>query len=298
MNTFRADGASRRWSAAWQRVAPPTDIAPASGARTRRPGLAPFLGALLGGLLALCLFAPARWLAQPINQATSGRLMLAQTQGTVWKGSASVLLTGGAGSQDASVLPGRLHWSVGLKGLTLVVGLEQPCCLQGRAELWIQPGLSQTRVSLAAPQGLLGQWPNVWLSGLGTPWNTLQLGGQTRLLSQNLEWLRRDGRWSLSGSLQAEMMQVSSQVSPLPMLGSYRLSLLADTSGASLGLLQLQTLDGPLQLQANGRIGPRGLALQGHAQAATPADEAGLSNLLNIIGRRSGSRSILSIGTP
>jgi general secretion pathway protein N len=138
----------------------------------------------------------------------------------------------------------------------------------------------------------------VWLSGLGTPWNTLQLGGQTRLITQDLHWLRRDGRWTLGGSLQAEMLQVSSLVSPLPVLGSYRLSLASDASGESLGLLQLQTLDGPLQLLASGRIGARGLSLQGHAQAATPADEAGLSNLLNIIGRRSGPRSILSIGTP
>jgi general secretion pathway protein N len=34
----------------------------------------------------------------------------------------------------------------------------------------------------------------------------------------------------------------------------------------------------------------------GAARAASPADEAALSNLLNIIGKRDGARSVISIG--
>ena len=36
---------------------------------------------------------------------------------------------------------------------------------------------------LPSPGGWVAQWPSAWLGGLGTPWNTLQLGGSVRLVS-------------------------------------------------------------------------------------------------------------------
>jgi len=59
------------------------------------------LGALVGLVSALVLFAPARWLAGAIEKATGGHLLLAEARGTVWNGSAQLSLTGGAGSTDA-----------------------------------------------------------------------------------------------------------------------------------------------------------------------------------------------------
>ena len=60
-------------------------------------------------------------------------------------------------------------------------------------------------------------------------------------------------------------------------------------------LLSVTTMDGPLQLSGNGTWGPGGVKFRGEARAAS-ADEAALSNLLNIIGRREGAKSIISIG--
>jgi general secretion pathway protein N len=54
-------------------------------------------------------------------------------------------------------------------------------------------------------------------------------------------------------------------------------------------------VDGPLQLIGNGTWGPGGVKFRGEARA-TAVDEAALSNLLNIIGRREGAKSIISIG--
>ena len=53
---------------------------------------------MLGLFAALILFAPARWLASAVDQTSEGRILLVETLGTVWNGSARVLLTGGAGS--------------------------------------------------------------------------------------------------------------------------------------------------------------------------------------------------------
>jgi len=59
--------------------------------------------------------------------------------------------------------------------------------------------------------------------------------------------------------------------------------------------LQLSTLDGALQLTGSGQwVGSR-LHFSGEASAA-PDRETALANLLNIIGRRTGARSIITIG--
>ena len=84
----------------------------------------------------------------------------------------------------------------------------------------------------------------------------------------------------------------------MPRLGSYRLALKADpaSSGVPGAALVLSTLEGALRLNASGRWDGTGLRLRGEATAATPSDEAVLGNLLNIIGRRHGARSVISIG--
>ena len=61
-------------------------------------------------MLALALFAPARWLAALAQQASAGRVQLLAPRGTLWEGSAQLVLTGGAGSRDAMALPGEVSW--------------------------------------------------------------------------------------------------------------------------------------------------------------------------------------------
>jgi general secretion pathway protein N len=258
------------------------------------------LGIVIGSLFALIMFAPAAWLAQAVNRATGERFMLAQAQGTVWRGDALVLLTGGRGSKDASVLPGRLKWRLGFHGISgLMIRLEHACCIQGNFGLLVRRTWSSTELRLMTDSAAgFGQWPNGWLSGLGTPWNTLELTGSTRLLAQDLSLKNAGQGWKLQGSLSAEMSGVASRLSPLPTLGSYRLLLQGDSSGQSLAQLQVHTIEGPLQLSGSGRIGPRGVQFSGMALPASESDQLALSNLLNIIGRRTGAGSAISIGTP
>lgn len=69
-------------------------------------------GALLGLSLALLVWAPARWLAWGVQQASQGQVQWRDARGTVWNGSAQLVLSGGAGSLDPQALPGRLHWTL------------------------------------------------------------------------------------------------------------------------------------------------------------------------------------------
>lgn len=260
-------------------------------------------GAALGALVGVVLFAPASWLAQGVVELTDGRLLLAESQGTVWQGDAVAILTGGPGSRDARALPGRLAWRIKLKGFGVRVSLQQDCCLPTPVVLDIKPGWGRVRAEVklnpGAPDadlvamGPVGHWPAAWLGGLGTPWNTLQLGGLLRMNTRDLavEWVQ--GRLRVEGQADLSLDNVSSPISTLDRLGSYRLDLLGDAQGQL--QLNLTTLDGSLQLTGQGTVGPGGTRFRGNA-TAVEADRGALDNLLNIIGRRAGDHSVISIG--
>lgn len=252
-----------------------------------------FVGALCGALAGVIAFAPASWLAGAVATATDQRLLLSDARGTVWHGSAVPVLTGGAQSRTAAALPGRLNWQLVLHLSGIELRLLQPCCMAHPLVLQMQPGLSRLTVRLMPHGGSLGEWPAAWLSGLGAPWNTLQLGGTLRLTSPGLTVQSDSGRWHLQGQAMLELNNIASRVSTLERLGSYRLSL--DGSGASGAQMNLQTLDGSLILEGSGSWTAAQLRFRGEARAA-PGFESALNNLLNILGRRKGAASILSIG--
>jgi general secretion pathway protein N len=251
-------------------------------------------GALLGLLVGLIVFAPASWLASAIASASGQRVLLSDARGTLWSGSAVAVLTGGPGSRDASALPGRLEWSLRPKGLGLELRARHACCLNDTVSIAVKPGLGRVGVELAPRPDWIGQWPGAFLSGLGTPWNTLELGGSLRLMSSGLKLELVQGRWIIDGQADIDMLQASSRVSTIEPLGSYRFSLTGSPGNPS--QLRLSTLSGPLQLNGEGTTGPNGVRFRGEARAATPDDEAALNNLLNIIGRRTGAVSVISIG--
>ncbi len=252
-------------------------------------------GVLVGSLAALVAFAPASWLAQAVNALSGEHVLLADARGTVWSGSAVAVLTGGPGSRDASALPGRIEWTVGLKGLALELKARHACCLNGSPALLVRPGLGRVGITLAPGAGWIGQWPTAWLGGLGTPWNTMQMGGAVRLASPGLTMESVQGRWRIDGRADIDLIDVSSRLSTLETLGSYRLTISGDAASGNPSQLNLSTQQGALQLSGSGTLGPGGVRFRGEARAGGD-DEAALANLLNIIGRRDGARSVISIG--
>lgn len=252
-------------------------------------------GGIVGGLLALLLFAPASWMAGLVADASEGHLLLTDARGSIWSGSGVLVLTGGAGSRDATVLPGRIDWTLGFKGLSPTLRARQDCCINGELQMLVQPGFNRLAISLPSkqPGEWLARFPAAWLGGLGTPWNTMQLNGNVRLSAQDFKLERVQGRWLQSGRLDLDLINLSSRISTLAPLGSYRFSLTSDQPGTS--RLQLSTLDGALLLNGQGTLGGGKARFLGEATAA-PGREAALNNLLNIIGRRQGARSVISIG--
>lgn len=245
-------------------------------------------GLLVGAVLATLSWAPAAWLARTVAATTQGKVLLTDATGTVWSGSAGLTLTGGAGSRDAARLPGRVHWSLAPGWGTLRLKLGADCCTTDPLELALAPAWPGWTLHIARHQS---RWPASVLAGLGTPWNTLQLQGNLVLDTSAMVLTTTFDRWTLQGSVQLDAQEMQSRLSGLRPLGSYRLGV----TGGDQPALTLATQRGALQLQGQGRWTAGRLRFEGEA-SATPEHAQELSNLLNIIGRRDGARSVITLG--
>lgn len=246
-------------------------------------------GALIGLLITAVWQAPARWLAAGVTRGSNGMVELADADGRVWRGSARLVLRGGEGSRDAVALPGRVHWRL-RPGLTGVQAELRADCCTAEAPLGarVSPRWGGVQVAVADARS---QWPASLLAGLGTPFNTVQPEGEMSLSTRglSLEWLA--GRPALQGAAELTVRQMSSRLSTLRPMGSYRLSL----AGGSNPTVTLATLEGALRLSGSGQwVGSR-LRFSGEGSAA-PGSEAQLANLLNLLGRRQGERVLITLG--
>lgn len=247
-----------------------------------------FAGGFLGLISAVLLFAPATWLAGAVNAAGLGRVVLSDSTGTVWSGSARLTLTGGAGSRDAVRLPGRIQWVLVPGWGDLQLALRADCCTPEPMKLVLAPKWQGWQLQVMRSQS---NWPASLLAGLGTPWNTLQTEGNLLVDTPGFSVAASLERWTLDGSVQLQALDLQSRLSTLRPLGSYQLRL---TGGAQPGLA-LSTLRGKLQLSGQGSWTAGRLRFEGEASAA-PDHAQELSNLLNIMGRRDGARSIITLG--
>jgi general secretion pathway protein N len=282
--------------------------------------------ALVGALGCVLVQAPARWLADAVTSASGGQLQLVNARGTVWQGQAQTLFSGGNGSQDRTLLPTPLHWQLapawlsphtpgmpdaanagsgpapgnnGQSGATtepstsgpaLSIHLHTDCCTPAGVQLWLQPRWRGVALTLAPHQS---QWPAELLSGLGTPWNTLQLQAQLALNTSAIALQLGPTGLHGQGTATLDVRDAASRLSTLRPMGSYRLTWQASAQTAP--SLSLSTLQGALLLQGRGEWIAGRLRFQGDAQAS-PGREDALANLLNILGRRQGARSLITIG--
>jgi len=263
-----------------------------------------WVGASLGVLLALLLTAPAAWLAAALGSWTGGRLLALEPSGTVWNGKAQLALGAGPGSQDQLALPQRLSWQLrpslsagALPGM--VLSLQHPTLLMQPLELQMKFAAGAVEIALRQPSGIgpvKAQMPVAWLVGLGAPWNTLQPSGELAIEVDRLVCgLRLSGPPAIEAAIRVQMRQIASRVSTLPVLGHYEL----DIRGSHELTARLTSRSGSaLWLEGVGVWKPGGPSgFRGEARAAAGREEA-LSNLLNIIGRREGPRSLIALGAP
>jgi general secretion pathway protein N len=251
-----------------------------------------FFGGVLGACLALVLMAPATWLGFWVDHASHGRLLLANTQGTVWQGSAQLVLSPFYKAPSTVALPAPIHWQIwpiaGPTGMGLSLQLRADCCTPKPVNMLWWAGLEGGRFVL---EDQVSQWPLHLLTGLGAPWNTLQPKGWLVFKTDNALIHKGAKGWQFDGELVLKVSDVSVSLSTLNPLGTYQLKL----RGGETAQLTLSTLGGALQLSGRGELHQMRLTFSGQAGAA-PTYEAALSNLLNLIGQRQGSKAYFNIG--
>ena len=265
-------------------------------------------GVGLGLALAFITQAPAHWLTQAIEQASGERVLLPDARGTVWSGSAQWVLNEGPLNIAASAtqarpastiaLPTRVTWQLGPRidwahlRLVLSAHIASACCTPQPVQVDASPLWRGVRIHVSDHTS---HWPASWLVGLGAPWNTVQPEGQMQLQTKQLQWTQQAGRAQGQGQLQGQaelqLQQLSTRLSTLRPLGSYRVRI----QGGDVMAITLDTLEGSLQLKGSGQFQNGRFRFNGEASAAPDADAA-LSNLLNILGQRQGSKSILKMG--
>ncbi len=250
-------------------------------------------GAALGLLAGALVFAPARWLAAALDRAGSP-VQLHNARGTLWNGSGQ--LTFQSDAQGGTALPGRLEWTLRPAWINQQPGLRAhwraDCCLSQPWAWGISTdlqGVSLQTDDLPPHRPL--RIPAALLTGLGTPWNTLQPQGRLELSSSALSVRRSTEGAQIRGGLQLDALGVSTSLSTLKPIGSYRFAL----QGADSPVLTLSTLEGALQLRGSGAIRNQRVVFDGEATAAEGREDA-LSNLLNIIGQRQGAQSLIHLG--
>jgi general secretion pathway protein N len=248
-----------------------------------------WLGALVGVLMGLVVAAPAAWLAPLLGQASAGRIQLLGVRGSLWDGSGQLVLRDGAAGSSVAVLPTPLAWSLRPHTGGLSLSVSSDCCTEGglRAELGRAVDGWGVRIADGA-----SRWPTALMAGLGAPWNTVGLQGMASLRTQGLSVEWSADTWQMRGSAVLEATDLASSLSTLRPLGSYRLRL--DSGPAGSVLVQVETLSGPLRMTAGGDWKGQRLHLRGEASAEAGAEDA-LGNLLNILGRRDGARSVITL---
>lgn len=247
---------------------------------------------LLAGLASIAItalaFLPATWMASMLEQQTAGRLTLGDAQGTLWHGSAFI---GGAPSGSDPVtplLPGRFSWRLSpmvLLGqvdadLENAAALSQPIRVTGS---WHQWQVSPASILLPAER----------LASLGAPLNTVQPSGQMRLSWNPMQVVRQGGRLEMTGSMNLEMNDIASRLSPIKPLGAYNLAF--DWRGQQAQVV-LTTVKGPMLLNGSGMLMNGRLQFSGKAEAEAGQEER-LANLLNLLGqrRREGGKDVIAL---
>ena len=212
-----------------------------------------------------------------IEQQTGGRITLGDAQGSIWHGSAFVGAAPSGFDPVTPLLPGRFSWRLSPTALIGVIDatLENPEALDRPAQItgsWSQWQISPATLLLPAQR----------LAALGAPLNTIAPSGEMRLSWSVLQLARQGKQIDLTGSMQLDLNEIASRLSPIKPLGAYRLQM--DWQGQK-SQLQLTTVQGPLVLTGAGAIDSGRLRFSGRAQAA-PGQEQRLAILLNLLGQR------------
>jgi general secretion pathway protein N len=237
------------------------------------------VGVLSSGAVLLARL-PAAWIAPQFARATQGHVNLVDPAGSLWQGSATLMLAAGQDATGATLLPGRIEWQTAFWPLLtgrVRMQMRQTQAMPDPIVIEASPkAATVTAGSIAVPASLL--------SGLGAPFNTLNFDGNVRLSWSPWRTFGSDA----FGRLTVSLADMSSRVSLVKPLGSYEV--VVQAQGAS-STLDLSTQKGPLLLNGHGTFSRVSSVFEGTA-SATEDQRDNLAGLLNLLGRPTGPGTV------
>lgn len=163
----------------------------------------------------------------------------------------------------------------------------------------------ENTAALSRPVSVTGSWhqwqispaavllPAERLAALGAPLNSVQPSGQMRLSWEPLQLVRQGGEIEMTGTMNLEMSDMASRLSPIKPLGTYNLAF--DWRGQQASVT-LKTAKGPMLLNGSGMFANGRLQFSGKAEAEAGQEER-LANLLSLLGqrRKEGGKDIIAL---
>ena len=242
---------------------------------------------VLGMVLAVVIWLPASVTTGLVAKITEGRLDFRHARGTVWAGSTELALVSPGGVNDRTPIPGRVYWRWLWQGWIPELIVNADCCfskpLTFRVTLGREQQLSISDVKMMFPLTLL--------EGLGAPFNTLKPSGDLQVNTRAVKLTLADRTMKVSGEVEFEIGSLSSVLSQVKPIGTYTVNARGQGDRVS---FSLSTRSGALQLSGSGELKQKKFRFNAEARSS-PGYELAMSNLLNVIGRRSGNRSIISM---
>ncbi|PRX98372.1 type II secretion system protein N [Paraburkholderia sp. BL25I1N1] len=236
--------------------------------------------AVLSAAAVMLTMLPAAWITPQFAKQTGGHVNLVNPAGSLWHGSATLMLAAGSDMSAATLLPGRIEWHTAF--WPLFTGRVR--MIMRHSEAMPEPiTVDATPRTATVTAGAIAV-PASLLSGLGAPFNTLDLQGNVQLSWSDWRSFNREA----FGQLTVTLTDVSSRVSLVKPLGSYRVLFQAQGESST---LDLTTTKGPLMLTGNGTVSAASTSFHGTASAAPEARD-NLAGLLNLLGRPSGPDTV------
>ena len=249
--------------------------------RRARAGLPPVIVAAVSVCATLLVMLPAAWIVPQFAKSTAGHVNLVDPAGSLWHGSATLMLAAGSDGSGAMLLPGRVEWRTAF--WPLFTGRVRMVMRQTQA----MPDAVTVDASLRGSTMTPGEIvvPAALLSGLGAPFNTLDIDGNVRLSWTDWRVLGRNAY----GQLTVTLDDIGSRVSRVKPLGSYKVVFQAEGQTGTINLTT--TSQGPLLLSGQGTVSKTSSAFNGVA-TATPEARENLAGLLNLLGRHTGPDTV------
>lgn len=226
----------------------------------------------------LLLYAPAQLMSVALKKLSGDWLSLANAQGSLWHGSAHILISNASNKADSLDI-GNASWDI--QPLQLLVGkLSVSLTWNQGAPFWVT--LDRSRLNIEHAKFIM---TTEIISVLVPSLKAAQLGGKLAVRCDNFSLTRNE----ILGRLYIDLNQASSLLSTVNPLGNYHANIAGEGNSAAIKLNTIS--NGPLIIQGNGRwLQNEGLHFEGTAEAQ-PTAKLKLQELLRVLGNETAAGS-------